>query len=278
MRKSIISILIAAVLCCAVFALAGCADKSDNIKTITDISFYSDMQAGGDKIDVHFENGTRYGFDFTIKDKTEIEEVVNSVLTTNLTNVGKEPVAPGDNTYFTVYQGTKAYGIALSGVEEGGNRYAFSERDLRDKISHFAEAAGAFDTEVGVIYKVIDLSDIESIKEEKITVTDKAALLNLIESNYGDCSYLFVYDSESLAEPYSLGLTENGKEANSYTDTLTAGKGKLLVMYHIYQAYNSYYVTSPSMSEINLGNSDKSYMEFDFGLWHHYDLKITVIS
>lgn len=123
---------------------AGCSER---INTITDIDLYSDMQAGGDKIEVCFENGTRYGFEFTVEDKNDIEDIVNTVITTPLINSGKQPAAPGDNTYFTVYQGKKAYIIHLSGVISNGNRYTFSTDGLRNKINAIAEANGAFETE-----------------------------------------------------------------------------------------------------------------------------------
>jgi len=146
MRKSYISILLAVISCFIVFAFAGCSKTTENVETITDIEFYADMQAGGDKIVVDYENGTREGFIFTIEDKADIDEIVNLVLTSRLTNVGNEPVAPGDNTHFTVYQGEKAYGIALSGVRSNNDRYIFSEIEaLGQKISAIAIEKGAHD-------------------------------------------------------------------------------------------------------------------------------------
>lgn len=128
----------------AVFAVAVCL-KIQSFKYITDIEGFADMQSGGDKIEVNFENGTQFGFNFTIEDKEDIEDIVNTVLTTRLTNLGKNsPDAPGDNTNFTVYQGDNAYRIALSGVWSNDNRYAFSTNDLRDKINTIATEAGAF--------------------------------------------------------------------------------------------------------------------------------------
>ncbi len=146
MRKSYISILIAVIVCFLTFAFVGCSEKTENIETITDIEFYVDMQAGGDKIVVDYENGTREGFKFTIEDKDDVGEIVNLILTSHLTNVGNDPIAPGDNTNFTVYQGTKAYGIALSGViSDNDDRYIFSERQaLNDKISAIAREKCAF--------------------------------------------------------------------------------------------------------------------------------------
>lgn len=262
----------------ALFAMVGCTNTK-TVEYITDIAGYENMESGGDKIEVSFENGKQFGFNFTIEDKAEIDEIVNLVLTTQLINLGNNsPVEPGDNTHFTVYQGENVYGIALSGVMSNDNRYAFSTNDLREKIRDIAETKGAFDTEVGVIYKVIDLQNIESVEEEKINVADKTAILALLENSYSDCEYFYLFDSENLAEQYfTSGITENELAAYQYKDTITAGEGKLVVMWHIYQNYNaeSYYLTSPSMSTTNI---DKSYIEFAFGLWHNYYLNITIVS
>ncbi len=271
-------LLIPLLLCIALFAMVGCSNK---VEHITDITGYENMQPGGDKIEVNFENGKQYGFIFTIEDKTDIDEIVNMVLNTRLTNLGKNsPDVPGDNTHFTVYQCDNVYKIALSGVRSKDYRYAFSNDDLREKIRDVAVAKGAFDREVGVIYKVIDLQDIESVEEEKINVADKTAILALLENDYGDCEYFYLYDSEDyLAETYfTSGITEKELAENQYKCTITLGESKLLVMRHIYQNYNaeSYYLTSPSMSTIT--NIDKSYTEFDFGHWNKYYLNITYVS
>ncbi len=147
MRKSYISILLAIIACFLTFAFVGCSkttDNTDNIETITDIEFYADMQAGGDKIVVDYRNGRKDELNFTIEDKEDIDEIVNLILTSHLTNVGISPVAPGDDTDLTVYQGTKAYGLALSGVISNNNdRYTFSEINaLREKINVVAREKG----------------------------------------------------------------------------------------------------------------------------------------
>lgn len=146
MRK-ICLLALTAMLCFGMFAFVGCAAASDAIKTITDIAGYADMQAGGDRIDVQFENGTQYGFRFQIEEKTDLDEIVNLVLTTGLTNLGNVPIAPGDNTCFTIYQSTKTYVIPLGGIRVNGDLYVFSSSDLRDKINAIAEAKGAFAAE-----------------------------------------------------------------------------------------------------------------------------------
>lgn len=266
-------------ICLSLFAVVGCSNTK-SIEYITDIDYYADMQSDGDKIDVHFDNGTKSGFYFTIEDKTDIDEIVNLVLTAQLNNLGSEPVAPGDNTSFTIYQDTKSYGIALNGIMVNNTRYIISSTDLINKLHSIAEAKGAFDTEVGVIYKVIDLQDIESVEEEKITVADKTAILNLLENSFGDCEYFYLFDSFDLAEQYySSGITENELAAYRYDDAIIMDKGKLLLMYHIYQKYNaqSYYITSPSLGEY-VDNGNTMYIELAFGLYHYAYLHIAVVS
>jgi hypothetical protein len=282
MKKTGIAFLLSAITCIVLFAFAGCTDKANQINSITDIEYYADMQSGGDKIDVSFENGKRGGFQFTIEDKSNIDEIVNLVLTAKLTNLGNAPPAPGNNTSFTIHQGAKSYGISSNGINVDNNRYVLSTNNkLNEKITAIATEKGAFDTEIGVIYKVIELTDIESVSEEKITVDNNTALLNLLSSDFADCEYFYLFDSENSAERYyTTGITENKLAAYQYKAHVTTGKGKLVVMWHIFQNYNStsYYLTRPSLSEINLGNTTSSaYTEFAFGLWHNHYLTIYYI-
>lgn len=88
MKKTVIEFLLSAITCIVLFAFAGCTDKANQIKSIIDIEYYADMQSGGDKIGVSFENGKKNGFQFTIEDKSNIDEIVNLVLTAKLTNLG----------------------------------------------------------------------------------------------------------------------------------------------------------------------------------------------
>lgn len=277
MRKNRISILLAMLLCLTVFPVAGCT-PAESVQTITDIAAYSDMQSGGDKIVVDFENGTRYGFQFSIEDKAEIDEIVSLVLTTSLMDASDAPVAPGNNTNFTIYQGIRTYGIAFSGVTLDDNRYVFSTNDIEDKITAIAKEKGAFDTQVGLLYKIIDLNSIESIRDENVPVSDQAELLKLIDSDYGDCKYFFVYDRENLAEPYSFGLEASESNPRSYKDTVEITQDQLLVIYRIYQKFDtlSYYLQKPSIDQYSIGNPVTA--EFTFGLWHPYHLEITILS
>lgn len=280
MRKSYISIIVSAMLYFAMFLFAGCSNTSNDVITITDIEYYSDMQMEADRIEVKFDNSTGNYFKFTIDNKNDITDIMNIVLNDKLNNLGNEAIAPTDNTSFTVYQGEKAYSIALNGVMANGNHYAFSSIDLQSKITDLAIAQGAYDTEVGVIYQVMDLNDIESVEEEKITVDDNTALLNLLNSDYVDCEYFYLLDSENLAECYyTAGIIKNDLASYQYEATVKTGKGKLVVMRHIFRIYNStsYYITRPSLIEINLGNTT-AYTEFAFGLWHNVYLTIWHVS
>lgn len=280
MRKSFISITISAMLCFILFLFAGCSNTAKEVSTITDIELYSDMKSEAEKIEVKFDNNSGKYFEFTIENKNEIADIMNIVINDKLNNLGKGAVAPGNNTSFTIYQGEKAYGVSLRGVEANGNRYGFSSTELQSKITDLAIAQGAYDTEVGVIYKVIDLQDSESVEEEKITVADKTAILALLENSYSDCEYFYLYDSRDLAEQYySSSITENELAAYQYKDTVTTGKDELLLMYHIYQNYNetTYYITSPSKGEY-VDNGNTMNIDLAFGLWHNYYLNIYVVS
>lgn len=276
MSKTIISTVLTALICLSLFAVAGCSDGI-SIIYITDIKDFSDIQSNTDKIEIDFDNHTGKPFKFTIDDKVTINQIMDIVLHDKLTNIGKE-FPPGDNTFMTVYQGENAYRLSVRVNGANGNYYAFSS-DLQSKIIDLAIAQGAYDTEVGIIYKIIDMKDIESVKEEKITVADKIQMLTLLENNYKDYKYFYLYDSSDIAEPYYSGITENHLASYQYEDTVLMGENKLLLIYHIYQNYNtiSYYITSPSFGEY-IDNGNKMYMEFAFGLWHNYYLKVNLVS
>lgn len=270
-KKLLIPLLL---LISCMLALAGC---SNPIKHITDMERFADMRETADSIDVEFDNHTGKPFKFTIEDENDIAEIMNIVLTEELANTGKDLPPVGDNTFITIHQGDKSYSLSVRYNNEKDNYYGFSF-DLQSKIIELATAQGAYDTEVGVIYKVINLQDIESVKEEKIVVADKTAMLTLLKNSYADCEYFYLFDSENIAEQYyTSGITEYELAAYQYRDTVIAGKEKLVLMWHIYQNVKatSYYITSPSMSEINW---DKAYTEFAFGLWHNYYLTITYVS
>lgn len=162
---------------------------------------FADLHKTADSIEVEFDNHTGKPFKFTVEDKNEIAEIMNIILNEELNNVGKGLPPVGDNTWITIHQGEKSYRLSVRYNIEKDIYYGFSF-ELQSKIIELATARGAYDTEVGVIYKVIDLQNIESIGEEKITVADKTAMLTLLENSYGDCEYFYLFDSESLAEQY----------------------------------------------------------------------------
>lgn len=282
MKKAVIAFLLSAITCIALFAFAGCTDKANQINSITDIEFYSDMHSGGDKIDVDFDNGKNYGYQFSIEDKSDINEIVDLVLTAKLTNVGNDNPAPMGNTSFTIRQGANSYGISLNGINFDNSRYELSTNGrLHEKITNIATEKGAFDIEVGVIFKVINIDDIDSVSEEKVNVDNNIALMELLKSDYDNCEYFYLFDSvNSAGRYYTTGIIEKDAAAYQYEARISTGKGKLVVMLHIFQNYNAttYYLTRPSLSEINLGNTTSStYTEFVFGLWHNCYLTIYYI-
>lgn len=262
----------------ALFAMVGCS-TTKSVEYITDFERFADMQETADSIDVEFDNHTGRSFKFTLEDENDIADIMNIVLTEELTNIGNGLPPVGDNTQITIHQGEKSYTLSVRHNREKDTYYAFSF-DLQSKVIDLATARGAYDTEVGVIYKVIDLQEIESIKEEKITVADKTAMLSLLGNGYADCEYFYLYDSRDLAEQYySSDITENELAAYQWKGTVTMGKNKLLLMYHIYQNYNavSYYITGPSLGEY-VDNGNTMNIELAFGLWHYAYLNIYVVS
>ena len=140
--KKLLTAIVVALLSCILFAFAGC---SENISVITDIDRYADMQQRADKIDVDFENGTKYGFQFTITDEGEIEEIMSIVFSDTLSKSPNGELPPGFNTRITIHQGEKSYSLNVSFITVKGSLYSFSTNKLKDKITELATAAGAFE-------------------------------------------------------------------------------------------------------------------------------------
>lgn len=274
MRKVFISVL--ATLFFALLLFSGCTRTEKIITAITDIGYYADMRAEADRIEVKLDNHTGKPFNFVIENKNDIDYIMNIVLNVKLKNLGSGNIAPQDNTSFVIYQGEKVYGVSLSGVTVNGRHYAFSSTELQLKIHDLAIAQGAYDTAAGVIYKIIDSADIEDADEQKITVPDSAALLSLLHSHYAGCEYFYLLDDENSSERYyTSGITVNELAAYQYKAAVKTGEGKSIVMRHIFRNYNStsYYITQPSLSEINYGAA-ATCREFAFGLWHNYYLTL----
>ena len=260
------------------FGFSACSNTKA-IVHITDMERFADMKESADSIDVEFDNHTGKPFKFTVEDENDISEIMNIVLTEELANMGNNLPPVGDNTWIIIHQGEKSYRLSVRHNSEKDIYYGYSF-DLQSKVIEFATARGAYDTEVGVIYKVINLQDTESVGGEKTSVADKVAMLALLENSYGDCEYFYLFDSFDLAEQYyTSGITEHESAAYRYDDTVIMGKGKFLLMYHIFQNYNaeSYYITSPSLGEY-VDNGNTMYMELTFGLHHYAYLNIRVVS
>lgn len=186
------------ILCIALLAMTGCSAKY-----ITDIAGYEDMQTGGDKIEVKFGNGTQYGFTFTIEDKADIDEIVNLVLTTELKNSSNRPVAPGDNTHFTVYQGENTYRIALSGVWAGDERYSFTSDELREKINAVATERGAFDNSSRVEFKFSSLEEYTKYYKDR-EISDDGKIIVALTDAAGE--HIEDYTAEDFSEINAVSI------------------------------------------------------------------------
>ena len=164
--KKFLSAIVAMLLSCMLLvAFAGCAD---NISSITDIERFADMQQQADKIDVDFENGRQYGFQFTITDEGEIEEIMNIIFSNTLSKYADgELQPPGYNTVIKIYQGEKSYTLNVSFISANGKLYSFTTSKLADKITELATAAGAFESLDDLPYNATFFdSAVEWIKEE----------------------------------------------------------------------------------------------------------------
>lgn len=142
MKKFITAVFAVLSSCILLFSSVGC---SDEISSITDVEWYSDMRKQTDKIDVDFDNDTQEIFKFSITDEEEIGEIMEIIFSDTLLDLGKQLKPPGNNTYITIYQGEKAYILSVLYIEVGDKLYAFSTRALSNKIYALASAQGAFD-------------------------------------------------------------------------------------------------------------------------------------
>lgn len=278
MKKIISATICFLCLSITIISMVGCSDAK-TIVHITDMERFADMQESADSIEVEFDNHTGKPFKFTVEDKNNIAEIMNIVLTEELANMGKDYPPVGDNTWIIIYQGEKSYRLSVRHNSEKKVYYGYSF-DLQSKIIELATAQGAYDTKVGVIYKVIDLQDKDSVGGEKTAVADKTAMLALLENSYSEYEYFYLFDSFDSAEQYyTSGITEHYSAAYRYDDSVMMGKDKLLLIYHIYQNYNaeSYYITSPSLGEY-VDNGNSMNIELAFGLYHYAYLHIHVVS
>ncbi len=124
-------------------ALNGC---EKDITKITDFERFADLTENTDRIEVTFDNNTGVPFYFTISDEDEITEVMQVLLSAQLKDAGKVPMA-GDNTSFTIYQGEKQYSMSFRVNKEGDHYYTFSDSSLQDILRELAREAGAYETE-----------------------------------------------------------------------------------------------------------------------------------
>lgn len=271
--KKFISALICFLCLMVMLAMAGCTNTKP-ITNITEFERFSDMQQTSDVIDVEFDNHTGKPFNFTINNKSDIQEIMNIVLTEELVDIGKD-FPPGDNTFITIHQGEKSYNLSTRINSENGSNYAFSTDKLQSKIIDLATIQGAYDTLMGVVYKVMDLSEIESEKSLVGNNYDNTALLDLIEADIkADYRFVCLLETESKTVVYyNLTLSDS----HTYTDRVTMADGKLLVLYEIYQKYDttSYYIVDALPMTTNIPSS---YMEFILGSYYSYIVKVNIVS
>lgn len=204
MKRTLIA-LISTILCCLLL-FAGCAENKEIIY-ITDVERYADMQQQADKIDVDFENGTQKGFQFTITDEDDIDEIMSIIFSDTLLKYADDTLPPGFNTKITIYQGEKSYTVNVSFISENGKLYSFSTNNLKDKITVLAVAAGAFGDEYALTVQDPHGHIIEPLKDtykagEKVTV--KTTILY----DVGMIAYL---------DGVSLGSETAVKTGDSYT-------------------------------------------------------------
>ena len=274
MKKTIAAVISFLCLAVTVISTAGCFNAKTIIR-ITDMERFADMRDTADSIDVKFDNHTGKPFKFTVEEENEIAEIMNIVLTEELMNIGKGLPPAGDNTYITIHQGGKSYGLSVRINSEKANYYSFATDKLQSKIINLATARGAYDVTVGLIYKVINSSEIESGQTFAGSDYNKAALIDLVTGNrIAGYRFVCLLETESETDAY-YNLTLSGINSYTYADRIEMPEGKLLVLYKIYQKHNlnSYYVVDALLSATDM---QTDCIEFILGLYRPYTVKITV--
>lgn len=123
-------------------SLAGCAKQP---QCITDFSRYSSLkQNETDRIEVVFDNYSGVRFRFTIEEQDDIDEIMNIIFSSSFKRM-PDGLYAGDNSFLTIIQGEKKYGLGLSMISEKKHTYQFKTTELSDKIRELAREAGAFD-------------------------------------------------------------------------------------------------------------------------------------
>ena len=206
MKRTLFTLVTTIICCLFLLSFAGCSENKEIIY-ITDVKRFADMQQQADKIDVDFENGTQKGFQFTITDEKEIDEIMSIIFSDTLLKYDDDALPPGFNTRITIYQGEKSYTLNVSFISENGKLYSFSTNNLKDKITVLATASGAFGDEHKLTVQDPTGYIIEPLQEtyragEKVTV--KTVIL---------------YDVDLIAylDGVSLGIESEVKTGDTYT-------------------------------------------------------------
>ena len=146
MKKTISFLLIVLALLYALSSVSCVSENNENkkeVNTITDFSRFSDMtKEGTEKIEVTFDNHSGSPFYFTIKDKEDIDEIMNIIFSSSFEKCGE--MNDGSHTSIKIIQGEKEYKMHISQNKEGESYYSFSTSDLFLKIKELGEVAGAF--------------------------------------------------------------------------------------------------------------------------------------
>ncbi len=245
------------------------------VKYITEMDRFCNMRQTADSIDIEFDNHTGKPFEFTIEDESDINQIMGIIFTVELHDL-KHDYLMGDNTYITINQGGKSYSLSVRINSQDGHNYAFSTDELQSKIIDLAIKNGAYDVRIGIAYKVINIC----AAEDEISLAgngyDKTALLNLIENDISaDYAFVCLLETAEKTDFYgNLPLSEI--YSYTYTDRVTLGRTKVLILYEIYQKHDasSYYIKETFPDETNI----TSYFEYVLGLERPYGVRIYVDS
>jgi len=142
-------------MCIVSLILSACSNKRD-FEYITDVIGYENIGMNADKIDVEFKNDSQEEFLFTIDDKLIVDEIVEIVLTTKLINRGNESIDFDKEIYIKIWTSEKAYRLNVCGIIFNKELYAFTTRDLENKVMSIIKEQNGFDITVSTQYESVN--------------------------------------------------------------------------------------------------------------------------